>query len=97
MTDPVEPGRPRPLLVRVDEVVVTFGERGGATYSDVPVIFDTEGDHCIVLMDLRGVEGPVLAVQLTTRTAYAFAMNVMQVRRRLLRAAKTQPSPIPRS
>jgi hypothetical protein len=84
-------------MVRVDELVLTLGERGGASYSEVPVIFDTEGDRCIVLLDLRPVNGPVLAVQLTTRTAYAFAMNVMQMRRRLLRAAKTQDTPAPRS
>jgi hypothetical protein len=98
MTAAVERDRPRPVMVRVDELVVSFpNETGGRRLDEVPVIFDTEGDRIVMLVDLTAQGGPVFALGMQGKTGYAVAMNVLQMRRRLLRAAKAQTTTTHRS
>jgi hypothetical protein len=80
---------PKPVHVRVDELAVQLDREEVVTFREVPIVFDTAGQSCIVLLDARAFGGPVLSLGLASTTAYAFAMAVMQMRARLRRAAKS--------
>ena len=80
-----------PVIVRVDEMVADVGGAEALrVWAEVPLAFDVDatGDDArvVVLFDGRSVGGPVLAFHMATTTAYAVAMAVLKMRRRLLRA-----------
>lgn len=78
-----------PEFVRADEVVVTMSDgQPGATLTEAPLLFDVQGERVIVLWDARSMGGPVIAFGLASGTAYAIAMAVLRMRRRILKAAK---------
>jgi hypothetical protein len=83
----IESGDPEqhPTIVRVDELVADLGAEELRVWREVPLGFDVSGDRVVVLFDGRGGGGPVLAFQLATTTAYAVAMAVLKMRRRVLR------------